>query len=318
VLTGAQDDLAKQFQDIQGVSGTLNWGIGDATLTSITSWRVVGQRSRGTDVDGSGADAIGVDRGKFQNDTWSQELQLTDRVLGDKLVYQVGAYGFKEKGHSKSQLSSFRGALTDAGFPLNASRAPNAAAKLGELNTLRSLLNALTGSTLITNTRGQTVGPLGPATTLDFRSLDETLSRGAALFAFVLGGQVATPEAIAEALRTSTPTRLRDNLFVANSILLDRFETVSYAAFGEVTYDFTDRLSLTAGARFTHERRFRQGKQLQLAAPDNFNADISGLPIDDRFDKWTSAFSSRIRPRTGSSSTARTIAASRAAASMRT
>jgi iron complex outermembrane receptor protein len=132
------------------------------------------------------------------------------------------------------------------------------------------------------------VGPLGPATALDFQTVDETLSRGAALFPFVLGGQMATPEAIAEALRTSSPTRLRDNLFVANSILLDRFETLSYAAFGELSYAFTERLSLTAGARFTHERRFRQGKQLQLASPQNFNADISGLPIDDRFDKWTS------------------------------
>jgi outer membrane receptor protein involved in Fe transport len=35
----------------------------------------------------------------------------------------------------------------------------------------------------------------------------------------------------------------------------DRQNTKSYAAFGQLTYNFTEKLALTAGLRYTHEKK---------------------------------------------------------------
>jgi iron complex outermembrane recepter protein len=280
-LRGSQSDVRKQDQDIRGLTGTFTWEVGNGTLTSISSWREVAQRFTGTDLDGSGARSFGLGRGKFENDTWSQEFQYTNKAFDDKLTYQVGVYAFQEDGHGKIVLDSLTNALGSADAPLNVAFAPNAAQKRIELNDVRNLLNAV-------GLNQSALAPIMNTSGLTFGALDETVSRLAALRPFLTGGQSATPEAVQAALLSNSPTRLRDNVFLLNGEVLDEFENDSYAAFGEFTYDFTDRLALTAGARYTEERRFRQGKQLRFDSPENRNPSTLGLPISDRFDKWTS------------------------------
>jgi iron complex outermembrane recepter protein len=89
------------------------------------------------------------------------------------------------------------------------------------------------------------------------------------------------------------PTPLTDTVFGLNQLFTERFQTRSYAGYLEGTYKLTERLGLTGGARYTAERKYRQGKTLtQPDAPlfangQNFSQPILGIPIDDRFDKWT-------------------------------
>jgi iron complex outermembrane recepter protein len=284
---GSQSDVRKQDQDIVGFTGTFTLSVSDGTLTSISSTRTVAQRSTGTDLDGSGAKSFALDRARFENGTWSQELQYTNKAFDDKLTYQVGAYAFEEEGHGKLSLDSLPALLASPSAELNANRASNRQDVLDDLNALRlGLINGLTAGQTVTNDRGQVLGPLGPVDSLTFGAIDETVSRLAALRPFI--GAPGTPEQIQAALLANSPTRLRDNVFLLNGTLLDEFENRSYAGFGELTFDFTDKLALTAGARYTQERRERQGDQLRFPAADNFNPDVLGRPISDRFDKWTS------------------------------
>jgi len=103
----------------------------------------------------------------------------------------------------------------------------------------------------------------------------------------------ATAEALAGLANPANPTPLTDTVFGLNQSFTERFQTRSYAGYAEGTYKLTERLALTGGARLTKERKYRQGKTLtqpdaaQFANGPNFSQPIIGIPIDDRFDKWT-------------------------------
>jgi outer membrane receptor protein involved in Fe transport len=307
---GSQSDVRKQDQDIVGFTGTFTWALGNGTLTSITSSREVAQRFTGTDLDGSAADSFGIDRGKFENTTWSQEIQYTSKALDDKLTYQIGAYAFEEEGHGKIVLDSLNGLRDNPNTLLN-----SAGTQAGEtaLTELRALQGQLNGLGAILPALGIPINPPAPLTdaqSLNFDALDRTVSRAsvlagpltragidlgagtdavlAAIGALSDDQKGAIAAEINNLMATRSDTLFRDNVFLLNGTVLDDFENRSYAAFGEFTYDLTDKLSLTAGARYTEERRFRQGDQLLFPSPDNdFNRPIFGLPISDRFDKWT-------------------------------
>lgn len=86
----------------------------------------------------------------------------------------------------------------------------------------------------------------------------------------------------------------------------DEQNTKSYAAFGQATYNFTDRLSATAGLRYTHEKRtydrftttfsnaaFLDGLAFAFpgSLPAPFNADNSAT-----FDAWTPSVTLAYKP----------------------
>ena len=83
-------------------------------------------------------------------------------------------------------------------------------------------------------------------------------------------------------------------LFLRTSGARRHHEAISYAAFGQFTYQATDKLSLTAGARRTHERKqFSDITLLQLGVPERRLANIDGISElaeiagATRFNSWT-------------------------------
>ena len=81
----------------------------------------------------------------------------------------------------------------------------------------------------------------------------------------------------------------------ANSGNRRGIEALSYAAFGQFTYQLTDKLSLTAGARRTHERKYfsnafltRRPFKLNPGPEDlMLRPDISVMDDSQRFNSWT-------------------------------
>lgn len=89
----------------------------------------------------------------------------------------------------------------------------------------------------------------------------------------------------------------------------DRQNTKSYAAFGQATYNVTDRLSFTAGLRYTYEdKRYNRvtTTQSSLGAlngitfrfPDNLPAPLNTQPTAS-FDAWTPSFTLSFKPEDG-------------------
>lgn len=82
------------FADIEesGFSLEINWEIGNATLTSLTSYRSY-DADGATDTDFTSLDSL-VSEGFTEQDTFTQELRLTGG--NDRLNYVVGAYYFDQ------------------------------------------------------------------------------------------------------------------------------------------------------------------------------------------------------------------------------
>ena len=79
----------------------------------------------------------------------------------------------------------------------------------------------------------------------------------------------------------------------------DRQRTRSYAAFGQATYDFTDRFAVTAGLRYTREKKFYERETTTLSNvaalngltfrfPDDLPGALAGVN-EVTFDAWTPA-----------------------------
>jgi iron complex outermembrane receptor protein len=242
-LTGNVNFETKSDLDTRFLVNDVSWALSDSiTFKSLSSWREVSTRASSIDLDVTSVDGFGVGANKDENDTLSQEFQLTGKTLNDKLTYTTGAYWFKEQGHGNNRLSA--------------------------LSNVLALIRAEQTS--------QLRFPNG----LTFDLIDQNSNGG-----------------------------LTDAVFGLNQSGTDRFETTSLAGFFEGTYDFTDKLSATAGVRYTAERKERQGKTLPLAdasalrtqtppgmpprtfatRPDRtFNT--LGLQVNDRFGKWTPRF----------------------------
>lgn len=74
----------------QGVSGEINWSLGDHTLTSLTAFRTWRQKDN-NDADLSPLNVLDVNFGANRLDQFSQEVRLTSPA-GERLEYVVGAF----------------------------------------------------------------------------------------------------------------------------------------------------------------------------------------------------------------------------------
>ena len=74
-----------------GVSGEINWTLGDAKLTSITGYREFKNKSA-QDADFNKIDLLRRDDQNRKFQTFSQEVRLQGTTLGDRLDYLFGGY----------------------------------------------------------------------------------------------------------------------------------------------------------------------------------------------------------------------------------
>lgn len=117
LIGGKVNDPGRPFRDIvylntnptnrinnYGFSGQVDYKLGDASLTSITSWRKTGLRSN-FDVDFTSADLlIGANVSRMDLRTFTQELRLSGGI-GDRLNYLLGAFYFNEKVRQDGDLT---------------------------------------------------------------------------------------------------------------------------------------------------------------------------------------------------------------------
>ncbi len=90
-----------------GISGELNWTLGDITLTAITAYREF-FNNQASDTDYTGVDILyrapGRDAGARDFETFTQELRLNGSAFNDKLDWLVGGFYTNEKLQTRDNL----------------------------------------------------------------------------------------------------------------------------------------------------------------------------------------------------------------------
>lgn len=90
-----------------GVSGELNWSLGNANLTSITAYREY-SNTQGSDTDYTQLDILyrapGPDAGARAFKTFTQEFRLQGSAFDDRFDWLVGAYYANEKLETRDNL----------------------------------------------------------------------------------------------------------------------------------------------------------------------------------------------------------------------
>lgn len=207
-----------------GISGELTWNLGNATLTSITAYRDYKASSPG-DLDYSNVDILyrAADGNSYrQFKTFSQEFRLQGSAFADKLDWLVGGYFANEnlEVSDNIQFGTQYGAY--------------AACRIVVLLSVNPLLRDPTKP-----------GCLG------------TTAQAA------LGGATGR-QAISASLSTAAPVILAglDRLSTVNSVGDNTShyfqDSRNFAFFTHNIINFTDRLKLTLGLRYTNEdKKFR-------------------------------------------------------------
>ncbi len=229
-------DYVSKLED-WGVSGELNYDFGPAKLTSITAYRNYKSQDYG-DYDYNRADLLYRDPGTFrQFKTFTQELRLQGTAFSDRLDWLVGGYYADEKltlrdnirfGADYGRFAACR-LMAGAGATSNLTAAQLAACGNG----------AATGA-LITGTQAQ---------------LNAGLTQ-----AFIAAG---LPAAVAAGQAGAISTGLGNGLRALAAIPAGAGDTDSryyqssrnWALFTHNIVHVTDRLDLTLGLRYTHERK---------------------------------------------------------------
>jgi len=202
-----------------GVSGQLDWTLGDVKLTSVTAyrdWRV----TRGQDIDFSGIDRAYRDGYKNALKDFSQEIRLGGSTFGGKLDWLIG------------------------GFYLNE--------KLSLRDTVRfgSQADQFTDQVI----RGLTTSTALPSGLQVFGTIP-----GVPLFgqvALASNPALATAAAGNPALFALFNSPLPRNPSGSGQVADDyKVNTEAFAAFTHNIINITDRLSLTLGLRYNHENK---------------------------------------------------------------
>jgi outer membrane receptor protein involved in Fe transport len=230
-----------------GVSGELVYDLGGAELTSITAYRY-NKYTRGQDADFNNLDILYRDGGggafnRFK--TFTQEVRLQGNAFGNKLDWLVGGYYANEKLRLKDNLSygadyaRYANCLVANNFAqsLIASGVP-AVVALGQGLVQPGAAGA--GTCFNQATAGAIVGLLPAAQQGVFRAFSRLAPFNTATFTNSGFANLANPA-----------------LTLNGSALDDLYDQSSnnWALFTHNIFSITDRLKLTVGARYTHERK---------------------------------------------------------------
>ncbi len=220
-----------------GGSGEVNWDFGGAKLTSITAyrdWRL----TRGQDADFNNLDILqrpGTDANSQRQTfkTFTQELRLQGTAFDDHLDWLAGGYYADEKLYLRDNLQygadyeRFANCLTVASLASSSGQA----ALLSPTSV--GCINTAVATAIATN-------PAFPA----------ALRTPVGLFGGLAVPGVLGYRAVAAALGQPT--------LALNGVALDdrwRQNSRNYAFFTHNVIRFTDKISLTLGARYTNERK---------------------------------------------------------------
>ena len=252
-----------------GLSGELTYDFGPAELTSITAYRY-NKYTRGTDADYNNLDILyrASDGNSFNRfKTFTQELRLQGNAFGNKLDWLVGGYYANEKlavddnlqyGADYARYGNCLVAANFAGFaptilaPGVSPTCFNPAVAGGVRSALIAQYNAAVGG-------GQ------------FTTAANLASSITALGAFAQLNNTGLPAGIPPVNFSTAPfgTSGFTNLAIAlggpsfvgstlNGAALDdsyRQTSNNFALFTHNIFSITDRLKLTLGARWTHEKK---------------------------------------------------------------
>jgi len=102
-------ELSFQKEDLKTftTNGSIAWELSEnLTLKSISAWRRQ-ELDQARDFDATPFALIAIDSvqgGLFQNDQWSQEIQLIGSALDDRLDYVLGVFALREKTNSRDYV----------------------------------------------------------------------------------------------------------------------------------------------------------------------------------------------------------------------
>ncbi|GAA4032074.1 hypothetical protein GCM10022281_09640 [Sphingomonas rosea] len=269
-------DFGSKVKDY-GLSGEAVMDFGGAELTSITAYRY-NNYNRGQDADFNNLDILyrASDGGAFNRfKTFTQELRLQGSTLNDKLDWLVGGYFAKEQLRVVDNLSygadyeRFANCLLAQSLAASPSPAPlvsggtcntiftGAQAQIqGGIAQLQAGIANLTAAIAAAQTAGNTA------------LVTQLTAQRAALQTQLTGLQTSSTTAIVGLLNT-IPTRPgfaslqaafgvpSGNLGFNGVGLRDDYnqKSTNFALFTHNIFSITDRLKLTIGARYTHERK---------------------------------------------------------------
>ncbi len=212
-------DLGEAVREY-GLSGQIDWTLGDVKLTSITAYRNW-EVTRGQDIDFSGIDRAYRDGYKNEISDFSQEFRLAGSAFDGKLDWLVGGFYLNEK------LT-----LTDTvRFGTQANEFAD------------QIIRGLTTSAALPSGL-QVYGTLGPTVPL-FGQV--ALATNPALLAAALGNP-----ALFALFNSPIPLNPAGSGQVADNY---RVNTEAFAIFTHNIINITDNLSLTLGARYNKENK---------------------------------------------------------------
>ncbi|MBO9624645.1 MAG: TonB-dependent receptor [Sphingomonas sp.] len=246
-------DYAERVRD-WGFSGELNWDLGGAKLTSITAYRNW-RATRNQDIDFSGIDRAYRDGYRTQLQDFTQELRFQGSAFGGVLDWLVGGFYLNETNKLRDtvRLGNDGNLFVDSVF--NALAGPSFGGRVQFYGSLGPtvptpgavLLNPAVPNSLpaLNAVYGAQLAPLVGC----FRAQAGTAPSSLC----VIPGFPSTPipglaALAASPLPAATPGQGNNNDDF-------RVKTDAFALFTHNIINVTDKLSLTLGARWNHERK---------------------------------------------------------------
>ena len=261
-----------------GLSGELTYDLGGAQLTSITAYRY-NKYTRGTDADYNNLDILyrASDGGSFNRfKTFSQELRLQGDAFGNKLDWLVGGYYANEKLAVDDNLAygndygRYGNCLVAANFI--AAGSPSSLLAPGASPTcFNTPVASGVRASLIASYNAAAAGAAAAAA-----AGNAALAASLGTTAANVAGNIAALSAFARLPNTGLPAsiplpnfsaapfgnngyaNLSNPALTFNGVGLNdayRQNSNNWALFTHNIFSITDRLKVTVGARYTHERK---------------------------------------------------------------
>lgn len=220
MATSPNRDLTERVKE-WGVSGQLDWDLGGATLTSITSWRDW-KATRSQDIDFSGLDRAYRDGYRTGIRDFTQEIRLKGSAFDGKLDWLVGGFYLNEK-LTLTDVVRF-GTQTD--------------------QFVDGIFSQLTRSALLPN-GAQLFGTLGAGVPLFGQVAFSQLTPAQQVF--VLGNPGIRDTFLQPVPRTPDGAGQQADRYTV--------DTEAFAVFTHNIINITDNVSLTVGVRWNHETK---------------------------------------------------------------